>query len=237
MNVKRKTFTLAMVLCLALIALTACSDSNGSSPGSTPANYRITVTNITNDQPLSPIAVILHQDGYSVWSAGDAASLELETLAESGDPADLLNEASQDVNVLTSVAGNGIILPGEADMVDLSVTSSGSVLLSVATMLVNTNDAFAGVTGTSLNNLAVGQSVTLSAPAYDAGTEANTEDAGSVPGPAAGGQGFDAARNDRDFVVVHPGVVSAEDGLSGSALDDAHRWDNPVIKLTVKRTG
>ena len=44
----------------------------------------------------------------------------------------------------------------------------------------------------------------------------------------------------RDDVVntvhLHPGVVSKDDGLPGSALTQAQRWDNPVALLTIKRT-
>jgi hypothetical protein len=74
-------------------------------------------------------------------------------------------------------------------------------------------------------------------PVYDAGTEANDEEAANVPDPAAGGEGFNASRNDVDWVRIHPGVISSEDGLTGSALIGSHRFDNPVIKLTLTRTG
>jgi hypothetical protein len=62
------------------------------------------------------------------------------------------------------------------------------------------------------------------------------EDASSVPGPAGGGEGFNAARDDTDFVRIHPGVISGPDGFAGSALDSAHDWDNPILKIVVKRT-
>jgi len=71
---------------------------------------------------------------------------------------------------------------------------------------------------------------------YDSGTEANSEAVGTIPGPADDGTGFDAARNDVDFVALHSGVVSQDDGLSSSVLTQAHRFDNPAIKLTITRT-
>jgi len=71
--------------------------------------------------------------------------------------------------------------------------------------------------------------------AYDAGTEANSETAATIPGPAAGGEGYNSTRDDRDTVGGHPGVISADDGLTGSALDASHRFDNPVARITITR--
>ena len=138
-------------------------------------------------------------------------------------------------NVLATATGAGVLLPGTTESADLTVTTAGSIRLTLATMLVNTNDAFGGLNARSLDHLAVGQSATFLAPAYDAGTEANSESAASVPGPAAGGEGFNIVRDDMDFVHLHPGVLSSQDGLAGSALSNAHRWDNPVFKLVVTR--
>jgi hypothetical protein len=58
----------------------------------------------------------------------------------------------------------------------------------------------------------------------------------SVYRTAAGGEGFNALRDDMDFVRIHPGVISAQDGLAGSDLSGDHRWDNPVVKLVVTPT-
>jgi len=57
-----------------------------------------------------------------------------------------------------------------------------------------------------------------------------------VPGPAAGGEGFNVTRDDLvDRVTVHAGVVTRDDGLSTSALDVSHRFDNPVARIVVTR--
>lgn len=222
------------------LVLTACGgggDGSSSSDASTTATYRVSLTNITHNQPISPPAVILHTGGYTAWRLGEAVSEAMEQLAEAGDPNDLVSEASANPNVLGFTAGSGVIVPGAEDNFDISVESSTLTRVSIATMLVNTNDAFSGIDDQPLGALAVGSSITFTVPAYDAGTEANSEDAASVPGPAAGGEGFNALRNDVDWVRVHPGVISSEDGLTGSALDGSHRFDNPVIKLTITRIG
>lgn len=157
-------------------------------------------------------------------------------MAESGSPADLIQAADTDPDVLATATGTGVVLPGATDSVNLTVSRDNRISLTLATMLVNTNDAFGGINGQSLDQLAVGQSAIFMAPAYDAGTEANSESAATVPGPAAGGEGFNAVRDDMDFVRIHQGIISGQDGLAGSALSGVHRWDNPVFKLVVTRT-
>jgi hypothetical protein len=201
------------------------------------ASYRITLTNLTHAQPLAPMAIILHGDAYMAWEAGEAASNALETLAESGSPAELIQAASQDADVIATASGTDVILPGAAESVDIQAETGKSLQLSVATMLVNTNDAFGGISAQPLSHLEVGQSTAIMAPAYDAGTEANTESAAGIPGPAGGGEGFNSDRDDVDFVHIHPGVISSQDGLDGSVLNGAHRWDNPVFQLVITRTG
>lgn len=72
--------------------------------------------------------------------------------------------------------------------------------------------------------------------AYDAGTEANTEAAAHIPGPAGGGEGFNVARDDiADRVAIHSGVVSQDDGFAASDLTGQHRFDNPVAQVRIER--
>jgi hypothetical protein len=57
-----------------------------------------------------------------------------------------------------------------------------------------------------------------------------------MPGPADGGEGFNAMRSDTGYVAMHPGVVSADDGLNSSVLSVEHRFDNPAVRIMVSRT-
>jgi hypothetical protein len=70
---------------------------------------------------------------------------------------------------------------------------------------------------------------------WDAGTEANDELAATIPGPAGGGEGFNADRNDDDRVAFHSGVISQDDGLASSALSANHRFLNPGAQLVITR--
>lgn len=215
-----------LFLLSACITLTAC----GGRDADTPAQYSVTLTNVTAGQPLSPAVIVLHKAGQDLWQIGQSASLPLEKLAESGDASGLAMTSS-----ILRVVDDAVLLPGKASTFDLAVATSGHLAISIASMLVNTNDAFTGITNVSLNKLQKGESISLVAPIYDAGTEANSEAMADVPGPAAGGEGFNSLRNDVDYVAYHPGVVSQMDGLTGSALDAVHRFDQGAVTIRIER--
>lgn len=78
--------------------------------------------------------------------------------------------------------------------------------------------------------------MTYSTLAYDAGTEANSESTETVPGPAAGGEAYNPDRDDRNnFVAMHAGIISGDDGLSTSVLTYQQKFDNPVMSVTITR--
>lgn len=228
-------------------ALAACDSDNDRNLTPTPipppppamASFDVTVTNLTNGQPLSPVAVIAHQAGYAVFTVGSPATVGLETLAEGGDNSMLIAAADADANVLVSGSGAAPIGPAGSETVTISLLESElpGLLVSVSTMLVNTNDAISGLNGVDVSGLAEGDTWTARAIVYDAGTELNTELAAEIPGPAGGGEGFNAARSDRDDrVAMHPGVISQDDGFATSALTGQHRFDNPALMVRIERT-
>lgn len=221
------------------VLLSACggSDNNSTPEPVTPTpptpvtyTYEVSVTNLTNAQPLSPVAVVLHNEG-ALFELGASASVALENLAESGDNSEVL---AQDM-VLASASGTGVIMPGMSETVSVSLVDTKPMMLSTATMLVNTNDAFSGINAMSLENMAVGESISLRTSSYDSGTEKNSETMATIPGPAAGGEGFNAERDDVDFIGMHSGVISSDDGLMQSVLTQAHRFDNPTLAISVTR--
>jgi len=232
---------------LLTVMLSACGGSSSSSkemvievPEPDPMftyTYQVTVTNLTYAQPMSPVALVLHNEGQ-LWSLGEMASVALENLAESGDNSAVLAESI----VLSGQGGAGLLLPGMSEMLDVSYTvtdvNNAPMMLSLATMLVNTNDGFTGINALAVNNLAVGESISLTTSSYDSGTEKNSELMTTIPGPAGGGtgEGFNAERDDIDKVAMHSGIVSADDGLMVSVLTQAHRFDNPTLAVMVTRT-
>ncbi len=231
-NLSKTVFTVATI---SLLGLTGCDHDDDDTPKEPPIDpvnivYQISVSNITHGQPMSPVTVVLHNDGQ-LWSIGEPASAALELLAESGDGSDLLSLGM----VLASGVGDGVLMPGLTQSIMVTSVDVVPSHLSLATMLVNTNDAFTGVNAMSLTNLAVGESISMLTSSYDSGTEKNSELVTTIPGPAGGGEGFNAQRDDVDFVAMHPGVVSQDDGLAQSGLTNAHRFDNPTLRVTVTR--
>lgn len=241
--------TRMILSCLvSLLALTACSNNDANipplpipppPPPPATATFDVAVTNLTNAQPLSPLAVVGHQDGYAVFTIGSPATAGLEQLAEGGDNSAFLAEADIDVLVLDTGSGMAAVGPAASDLVSLEVPESDlpDFRISVITMLVNTNDAITGINAVTVGDMAVGDTLSMYGIAYDAGTEANSEMAAHIPGPAGGGEGFNAARDDiADQVSMHSGVVSLDDGLGTSNLGEQHRFDNPVVRITIMRT-
>ncbi len=226
--------------------LTACGGGGGGGggaaavqtpppPAPTPARFEVTAVNLTAAQPLSPIAVMVHDDSFSAFSIGQPASIALETLAEGGDNSELLATAG----ALADTSGEGPLGPGASETlaVELPDDNTADMRVTVVSMLVNTNDAITAVNAVDVSGLAVGESMVVSGRSYDTGTEANDELGANIPGPAGGGEGFNEVRDDlRDQVTLHPGVVGFDGGLGTSDLSELHRWDHPVARFTITRT-
>lgn len=224
----------------ACLALVACGDDDNDKmtvepPVVTPPTtmtyeFMVTAVNLTQAQPMSPLGSALHTSGQ-FWQIGEMASEPLEVLAESGDNSGLL--ALDVVNVSTS--SDVVLMPGQK--VELMLTSEmlEGQKLSLISMMVNTNDGFTGLNAIDVSSMSVGDMQYYKTFAYDAGTEANSEAPGTIPGPADGGEGFNSAREEINKVAMHPGVVGQDDGLSTSVLTSLHKFDNPLLAVTVKR--
>jgi len=194
--------------------------------------FQIDVTNLTQNQPITPVALVLHRAGYQAFMLGEQSSVALEVLAEAGDTSTFLSEAGATTAVLDTAAGAAMIAAGASERFMLTGLS-GEYRLSLVGMLANTNDGFTALNGISIGGIENGASAVFHANVYDSGTEENNEVASDIPGQ--GGEGFNATRNDRDFIIVHPGVISMMDGLATSDLNQSHRFDNPAMKVRVTR--
>ena len=230
--------SLWVLLLGSLLAACGGGGSDGVSVDNT-LGYTAKLNNLTNGQPLSPAVVVLHRPGYVAFEVGTVASTELERLAEGGDTTAFVQAAEADPNVVAVKTMTTGIAPGIVEALDISIPigERTDLLITAVSMLTNTNDGFAGLEQINISSLSVGDSAEFMLDAYDAGTEANTESQATVPG--LGGTGFDATRDDPDPTAVvtrHPGVVSGVDGLTSSDLTQAHRFDNPVIQVTITRT-
>jgi hypothetical protein len=192
--------------------------------------YEITVENLTPEtvpggsQPFSPPILASHHPGFRIYRVGGYASDELSRIAEDGDNGPLAALLAGERKVHAVVTGGGVILPGGSATYQIEAEHAFA-RLSVAFMLVNTNDAFSGV---SRLRLPSGGSVSYYLKAYDAGGELNTELASDIPGPCCGspGEGTDEHRRIRH----HEGISGAGDLAVGD-----YGWTDPAAKLTVRR--
>ena len=201
-------------------------------PGVVLADYKgrmfeVTVTNISQGEIFTPIMVASHRRGVKLFNLGEKASTELEMLAESGNTQPLTELLVNSGKALDVVTAADVLHPGQS--VTLRVkTNVYNRHVSVASMLVPTNDAFFAVNGVR-GPLLYKQRTVLS-PAYDAGSETNDELCVSIPGPPdiCAGEGFNA-NSGEGYVHIHPGIHGIGDLNAAS-----HDWRNPVAKITIR---
>ena len=191
--------------------------------------YEITVTNIAYLQPFGGFFVAVHnEDADPVFELGAAASPELAILAEEGSPNDLVTLYDGAEGVLSAVGvppGDGPLTRGESLTFTVEVNPFYP-LVSFASMAINTNDCFVGVSGMTLWN-----GMEFTTPGYDAGSEENNELCSSIPGPACpGDSGNSMDGNGEGVVHIHRGVFGIGD-LEANLYD----WRNPMMLVTVKQ--
>ena len=195
--------------------------------------YRVEITNLTNAQYFTPRLAATHSADVEMFSAGTMASAGLKLLAEDGDPSLLAAELSGMSGVADMATSGGLLGPGLTT--DLMITAKGrATRLSLAAILIPTNDAFVGL-NTPLPN---GHKTTeVYAYAYDAGTEVNDELCDSIPGPpplpypeCPGGAFGMAPGGGEGYITIHRGIQDVGD------FDAATRdWRNPVARVRIHR--
>jgi hypothetical protein len=192
------------------------------------AQYEITVTNITQGEIFTPIMVASHTRGVKLFELGKPASTELEILAEGGNPGPLADSLISSGAALDVATADGVLLPGSSLTLHVKTDRHHSHV-SVAAMLVPSNDAFFAVNG--IAGPLGKKTKTLFSPAYDAGGENNDESCAHVPGPpfVCSGEGYNAASGE-GYVYIHPGIQGIGD-INAASYD----WNNPVARITIRR--
>jgi len=216
-----KTIASFLIIGLAFIAQSATASDYYPS-------YEVTVTNITKGQIFTPIMVASTKHNSQLFTLGEAASSELEIIAESGDPMPLANQLINMNNALDVATHDDVLLPGQS--VTLKVRTNRKFRhVSVASMLVPSNDAFFAVN--NIRGPKGKRPLIILAPAYDAGTENNDELCVSIPGPPFLCQGEAVSVDQGEgFVHIHSGMHGIGD-LSAAQ----HDWRGPVAKIRIQR--
>jgi hypothetical protein len=237
------TARLALITSLALVLLAASStpataqqdaDARGGA-----RTYRVTLVNLTASQPLSPPLLATHTRGVDVFTVGRPASEGLRAIAEDGNNA-LLASALDGIPGVHAVVASAEPLhrvggPGSAVMRTTIEAAGAANRLSIATMLICTNDGFTGVDGVRLPGGFV-PTFHLT-QAYDAGTEANEQTAATIVDPcgaigpvAIPGDGLNQRPATSGVIAMHPGIVPGK-----GILTNAHVWRGPVMLVVIER--
>jgi hypothetical protein len=213
------------------------------------AEYEVTITNLTEGQPLTPPLVATHRAATGIFAVGHPASFGLKEIAENGNLAPMIARLESDKHVADSAAAGAPLvpagLPGSAmfgDSVTLTLTASkGAKFLSFASMLICTNDGFTGVDSLRLPK-DVGETVMVRSAGYDAGTEVNTEDFADIVPPCQGLVGVSSGEpgtGTSNPALAEGGVIHHHPGIAGGAdlVPEVHGWTDPVAEITVERVG
>jgi hypothetical protein len=194
-------------------------------------NYEVTVTNITYNQRFTPLLLATHRPEIQLFTLGQAALPELATLAEEGNVAPLRALLDASPLVKATTAASGLLDPGKSATFRIQ-GNPWRDRLSLAAMLIPTNDAFVSLNAVQLPYPGW-PAQTYTAVAYDAGSEVNDELCSSIPGPffaECGGSGGGArVGGGEGFVHVHRGMHGVGD-FKPSARD----WRNPVAQVRVR---
>ncbi len=233
-TLRTATITGLALLCLVLAAavpLSLAEGPRGGYHGRSGFTVVVTITNLTKGQIFSPPVIASHRPGFRLFELSQPASDELAALAEdgmTGPVAAMLEDAPEVIDVVEAEDG---IPPGQSASFELDVSHSWSAI-SLASMLVSSNDAFTALNGELLPSYLRYKKYrhTLYARAYDAGSEANTESCDHIPGPPCGMPGNRVTEGAEGRVYVHNGIHGTG-GLDPSEWD----WNNPVALITVRR--
>ena len=229
-----RAFAPAKVVAAALAAVLLLAGTAVNADGGYNRKFEVTITNLTPGQTFTPQLVATHSAKLALFELGQPAGDALEVLAEGGDTAPLtevLLASPYEVADVQTVPG--LLGPGQSVTVIVEGTRFERYL-SLAAMLIPPNETFVAIDSMRLPRYRR----SLTALAYDAGTEANDQNCLSMPGPRCGGEGYSPGPNEGDegFVHVSNGFHSLPAAEVGEVLGpQVYDWRNPVARVEVRR--
>lgn len=157
------------------------------STGAHAAELTVSITNLTKGMAFTPRLLVAHNENIDLFEPGQPATDALAWVAEGGVITTAQAAASADSNFeylleLPENAPNNLWqafglsappLPPATTSAEYTFDSEDFEFLSLVTMLIPTNDAFAGLDSWRIPTEPGTYTVTLNA--YDSGTEANDE--------------------------------------------------------------
>jgi hypothetical protein len=192
--------------------------------------FEVTLENLTpatgegSSQPFSPPVLATHKSHMRLFKLHRYASDEMRQIAEDAVNGPMVEKLSNSRKVFDVVEGSEVIFPEGAVSFKISA-KRGYHRLSLVSMLVNTNDAFTGISGARLPYR--GDKVYY-LYAYDAGTEKNTEMTDHIPGPCCGNPLVRVPTHEK--IKIHRGLKG-----KGDLDPEIYGWHKKVAKLTIRR--
>ena len=243
----RKSASIAILI---LVVALFVSASAVYAAGPPVATYTVTITNLTTGQPFTPPVLATHRQSTNVFEVGDLASNGVQQVAENGAVPVLVDELNGNQHVYDVQVGAMPLVPagvpgsGMGPVSDTyTITSAnGAKYLSIVSMLICTNDGFAGLDSLRLPKN-VGDSTTVLLNAYDAGTEINTEDFADIVPPCQGLIGVtsdDSGAGMSNPALAEGGVIHSHVGIQGGndllpLPGGIHGWTDPVGTVEISR--
>jgi hypothetical protein len=215
------------------VALSGSENGVGNAADAATRLYWVTVENMTTGQPFSPGVIATHTKDQSAFRVGYAASEGIRMIAETGNPsvavaalsgAPGVHEAKAFPYPLAPIHRIGGPGPNYGSIQIEAAANANR--LSLAIMLICTNDGFTGLESVKLPGGF--QPMTYYAKGYDAGTEVNNELSTSIVDPC-GGAGPIPLPMDGDSRTAEGGVIMHHLSVG------SHGWSDPVAKITVQR--
>ena len=232
-----RILAITAALLAALVAFTAPASASSGHYDSEPiGTFRVTVENLTENQTLTPAVVAAHERGFRLFRNHRPASNGIQQLAENGGVPVLLDELNGSAGVYAAVATEGGPIAPGASASTLITTVGDANRISVAAMLICTNDGFAGVNGVRVSQRT--QQTARNGQAYDAGTEINTQLFEDLVPPCSQMAGVpDTGTGMSNPALAEDGVIRRHRGISeaGDLSPAANGWHGPVIKVTIER--
>lgn len=192
--------------------------------------YEVTITNLTKNIVFTPILVASHYKGVKIFTLGHPASDELGRIAEGGDIGPMADALDANSKVIDVSDSGGPLGPGHSVTVEVSAKHGGYV--TVASMMLPTNDGFIALNGVQAPKHNHGKR-TVYSPGYDAGTETNDELCAHIPGPpdfVCTGEAFSPDDDGEGYVHINSGISGI-----GDLMQEKYDWRNPVAAISIKQ--
>ena len=115
---------------LTIVAMTSILLVPGLAMSDNGKTYKVTISNLTSGQAFTPPVLLTHSHKTGIFALGEAASPEIQAIAENGNSMPLLATLGADVEVHEVVAGMAPLVPAH--------NPGGTMFASSATFIIST---------------------------------------------------------------------------------------------------